>query len=435
MKKWVLILFLASLMNLLYAQEKRTLDVQEAIGIAMKNNVRVLTAENTYNSTVANVLPKTWGNNLPTISANARWSRADEASQIATSEGFKKSANSYSYSLNADYIVFDGLKKFNGMAQARYDETSAQFDFENTKQSVVLDVYLAYFNVLKNQQLLKISEENLKRSQEQLKRLEERNKLGAQILSDVYKQKVLVGSDKLALNKAKNNLNTSKASLSNLIGIDVNTNVELKEISLEVAFEADKMNYENAYAQALEQRKDYLAAEKKLSSAKASLRSSRGGYFPTLNAFATYSWGDVFLPKFGSNDYRANDRVNMGFNLSVPIFNGFQTSAGVVQADQSVQTSKTNLENTRRKIGLDVKIALLNLQTSYENVKLSEENVASAKEDLRLATEKYNLGAGTILDQIIANTNYATAEANYIQSVYDFLYAKQQYNLALGDIK
>ncbi|MBX7151645.1 TolC family protein [bacterium] len=435
MKKTIHLLLMTMVMTLgASAQEKITLTLDEALAIAMKNNIQVITAQNTYNAAVADVLPKTWGNNLPTVDLNAQYSLADEKSTFVTNSGVKESAERYSYSLSANYVLFDGFKKFGEMKQARLDESSAQFTYENTKQDVALQVHKSYFDVLKNQQLLRVSEENLKRSEEQLKRLEERNRLGAQILSDVYKQKVQVGSDRLALNRSKNNLNTSKASLNSLIGIDVNTQVELKDLGLDVTFDASEYNFDKAFSKALEQRKDYLASIKKVESSRASLRNARSGFFPTLSAFADYSWSDAFRP--GSfKEIGANDRVSVGLNFSMPIFNGFQTSASVIRADQSVQTAKSNLENTRRQVALNIKIALLNLQTSYENVKLSEENVNSAKEDLRLATEKYNLGAGTILDQITANASYAQAEANHIQAVYDFLYAKQQFNIAVGAIE
>lgn len=418
------------------SQETRIMDVKEAIDVAMTNNIQVITAQNTYNSTAASVLPKTLGSNLPTVSANASYGRtfwsAVNKNILGRDTSLGGPSNSYSYSLSADYTIFDGFRKFNDMSQARLNENSAWYDVENTKQEITLQVYQSYFNVLKNKQLLKITEENLKRSEEQLKKLEERNRLGAQIMSDVYRQRVQVGSDKLAVNKAKNNLNTSKAALNNLIGIDVNTSIELKELDTDVKFDKAGYDFSKAYTEGLEQRKDYQAAMKRVESTQRTVRNARSGYYPTLSAFADYKWTNTAM---SMRDYSNKDNMMVGLQLSIPIFNGFQTSSSVIQADQTLQTSKSNLENIRRKVALDIKIALLNLQTSYENVKLSEENVQSAKEDLRLATERYNLGAGTILDQITANTNYATAEANYIQSVYDFLYSKEQYNLAIGKIQ
>ena len=432
MKTWNLLL-VALFVTSANAQEKRLIDVDEAVKIAMKNNIQVISAQNAYNSTVASVLPKTWGQNLPTVSANANVNHRmlNDVSGISGFGGTSVGDNTYSYSLDANYTIFDGLKKFDQMTQARLDESSAKFDFENTRQEVTLSVYQAYINVLKNQQLLKIAEENLKRSEEQLKRLEERNRLGAQILSDVYKQRVQVGSDKLALNKAKNNLRTSKASLNNLIGEDVNAEFELKELGMEVSFDAKQFDFEQSYQTALDSRKDYLASRKKVESTRRSLSIAKSGYFPTLSASASYQWNNTAL---NLKNYENNDNANIGLNLSVPIFTGFQTNTSVIQADQRYQTERSNMESTKRKVALDIKIALLNMQTAYENVQLSDENVKSAKEDLRLATERYNLGAGTVLDQITANTGYSTAEANYTQAKYDFIYARQQYLLAVGQL-
>lgn len=436
MKHLLTIVWIALAANLT-AQQKQALTIEEALTIAMKNNVQVISAQNDYNSASANVLPKTVGKILPTVDASMRASRTMMNTLSGTSPLTNRdtttgsASNSYSYSLTANYVLFDGFRNWTEASQARLDESAARYNFERTRQSVTLDVYEAYINVLKNQQLLRINEENLKRSEEQLKRLEERNKLGAQILSDVYKQRVQVGSDKLSVSKSKNNLKTSKASLASLIGIDVNSDLELKELNIASNLDVNQMNFDEAYGQALQNRKDYLAAESRVQSARRTVSIARSGFYPTVNAFASYAWNDKNL-KFAN--YSNNDNTTIGLSVSIPIFSGFETNSRVIQQDQSLQTARSNAESTKRKVALDVKIALLNMQTAYDNMKLSEENVKAAKEDLRLATEKYNLGAGTILDQITANASYAAAEANYTQSAYDFVYAKQQYLLAVGTL-
>lgn len=431
MRSIMTILTIAVLPISVIAQESAKLSLSQAVASAMKNNIQVIQAENAYNQTAANVLPATWGNNLPSVSANARLSQSNQEVSFLTNDGLKNSSTTYSYSVDANYVIFDGLKKFASITSARADEQSSAFDLDRTKQTVVLQVYNAYFAVLKNRQLLRISEENLKRSEEQLKRLEERNRLGAQILSDVYRQRVQVGSDKLALNRAKNNLATSRATLNSLIGIDVQTEMELEDVGLNVDLDQVNARAEDDLEQVLTTRKDYRAAERRFHSSKSDLRSARSGFYPTLSAFASYSWSDGFFPK-SYTEYNTNDRLNVGLNLSIPIFNGFQTSSAVDQANQRMLTARSNMENLRRQVALDLRIAQLNLQTAVENVQLAAENVKSAKEDLRLATERYNLGAATILDQITANANFTSAEANHVQAVYDYLYAKEQYNLAHG---
>ncbi len=417
---------------MIHAQTKTTLTIEESVNIAMKNNVQVISSQNAYQTASANVLPKVVGRNLPTLDASASASKTIWNSVGTGAAKTPDSRNAYSYSLDAGYVIFDGLRKFDEMSQARSEESSAKFDLERTRQDVALQVYQAYFNVLKNQQLLRISEENLKRSEEQLKRIEERNKLGAQILSDVYKQRVQVGSDKLSVSRAKNNLNTSKATLSSLIGIDVNSDIELKDVSVDKTLNAQDLQFENAVQLAFEKRQDYRASVNRVESARKGIRIAQSGFFPTVNAFASYSWNNQY---FQFKNYSQRDNVSFGINMSVPIFSGFETRTRVIQTDNTYQTSRSNLENTKRKVALDVKIALLNTQTAFDNMKLSEENLNSSKEDLRLATERYNLGAGTILDQITANANFANAEASYIQSMYDFLYARQQFNLAVGTLE
>jgi outer membrane protein TolC len=48
----------------------------------------------------------------------------------------------------------------------------------------------------------------------------------------------------------------------------------------------------------------------------------------------------------------------------------------------------------------------------------------SAEEDRRIAEERYNLGSNTLLDLLVATSNYTQAQSNKVSSSYDFIYAK-----------
>ena len=112
MKHLLTIICIAFAANLI-AQEKQTLTIEEALAIAMKNNAQVISAQNDYNSASANVLPKTVGKILPTADASMRASRTvmNQSNQIIGGRDttLNNNANSFSYSLTANYVLFDGF--------------------------------------------------------------------------------------------------------------------------------------------------------------------------------------------------------------------------------------------------------------------------------------------------------------------------------------
>ncbi|MBU2471322.1 MAG: TolC family protein, partial [Bacteroidetes bacterium] len=82
----------------------------------------------------------------------------------------------------------------------------------------------------------------------------------------------------------------------------------------------------------------------------------------------------------------------------------------------------------------DIQKARLDLEAVEKQVKVTQASVFSAEMDRKIAEEKYNLGAGTLLDLLIANANYTNAQSNKVNAVIGYLLAKKQMEFVLGTI-
>ena len=430
---------------LLFAQTG-TLTLDQAVQFALERNMSIAQAQNNVEAAQSGVLAAT-GNYLPTLSANAGWTRSQNdrpgsapvyinGVPVQSGSAGRTVANNYNAGLAVDYMIFNGLSREGQSTRASSAAVSAEETSARTRQSVVFQVQSGYLNVLRNEQLVKVNEENLKRDRQQLDRITESNRVGALSIADVYRQQSQVASDELALITAQNNYDKSKADLLALVGLNVNDDYKVADATISIQITKEELDSTAAMYQdfntlsqrAISARPDYLSATEQVTSTEAGVRVARSGYFPSISAFAGYG---VSSPELETvTKYR---NLNWGLQLRWNIFDAFQTNYNLQSAQATQRNAEISLVQAQRDINVDVKKALLDLEAARKQYEVSQKGLVSATEDRKIAEERYNLGAGTLLDLLVANANLVNAQANQVNAVYNFITAKRNVEYALGE--
>lgn len=431
----ILTIALISLFSILTASAQENITLQQAIQTALDKNIDVIRSKNSKQISDANVT-SAFGDFLPTLSASASLGRNGstfEATPFIPS-GLRASGSA-SAGLNANVVLFDGLRNISTYDRATSSADAAALNLAKQKQTTVLAVMQAYLTVLRNEQLLLVSQENLKRSQQQLSRIEESNKVGAVAKADVYRQQVQTANDELALINAQSNYDNSKQDLLFLLTIDGGKEFSFTDATVlqqieNLNFDSLKQeyaDYNKLVQEALEARPDYKASVLAKHISENDLTIARSGHFPTLSLGAGYGLA-------GDNLGTISDTKtwNWRLSVSVPLFNGFQTVTQTQTSQLNLDLADQQVAEAKRRVSKDVRSGLLNLETARKRYEVSLKNVKSAEEDRRIAEERYNLGSNTLLDLLVATANYTQAISNKVSSSYDFVYAKLQFRIALG---
>jgi outer membrane protein len=346
-------------------------------------------------------------------------------------------SNNWSAGISSRVTLFNGFANTSNINRARASESASRLNLSRTEQSTIYTTHQLYLNVVRSWQLLKVSEENLKRSQRQLERITESNKVGAVALADVYRQQVQAGTDELSLIQAQSNFEKSKADLVAFLGVDdgIDYTVDMAGIPDKIdtaefaPMNARYADYEELVKTGLQNRPDYLASQESYNGADASVTIARAGHLPTVSASGSYGYNAEEFS--GLSDNRG---LNLSLNVSLPLFSGFSTQNQVEQAQVSRRNADENLRQAKRQLAVDIRKALLDLESSEKQVMVTQTSVQSAEMDRKIAEEKYNLGAGTLLDLLIANANYTNALSNKVNAVIGYLLSKKQVEFALGTI-
>ncbi|MEJ2616678.1 MAG: TolC family protein [Ignavibacteriaceae bacterium] len=188
-------------------------------------------------------------------------------------------------------------------------------------------------------------------------------------------------------------------------------------------------NLVNLAEQALNNRVDYKSAKLSLESAYDGVTIARSGHFPMLTGSGSFGLGANTIA-----DLWKSKTYSLGLNLSIPIFSGFSVSNRVQVAEVTAEDREYDLTDLERQIKKDIQKTFLDLQAAQKGLAVSKNNVKSAQENLKIEQEKYSLGSGKLLDVLIANTNYTTAQSDYINSEFSYIVLSQQLKYYLGTL-
>lgn len=424
---------------------KRQLTLEDAVKIALDQNISVRQAQNNMESAQSGVL-SAYGSYLPTLSASGNWTRT-QTDRPASTQFFSgipipvpatSSTNgSFSTGLSLGYTIFDGLNREANLNRATSTAVAAEQQSTRTRQQIVYQVQSAYLNVLRTEQLVKVSEENLKRDQRQLDRITESNRVGSLSIADVYRQQSIVSNDEVNLISAQNNFDKAKADLLSLIGTDVGGDYAVSDPSISTDITADELEstkgfigqFENLRQQAITARPDYQGAVESYDAAQSGVTSATSRYFPSIRGSAGYS--------LSGNQWKKMDQkgLNWGISISWNLFDGFQTNQNIQAASAQKRNAELTLLQTERNISVDVKKALLDLEASRKQYEATEKALLSATQDRKVAEERYNLGAGTLLDLLTANAGFVNAQANRVNATYNYIVSRRNLEYSLGQIK
>ena len=238
---------------------------------------------------------------------------------------------------------------------------------------------------------------------------------------------VQLGNAQLASLTAQNNLQLANATLTRLVASSqtvtatvadtIDQHVVVPDIA-ELAPLVDR-------APAIQQ------ADAQLASARASVRSAKTAFLPTLNMNFTRG-GSGVDPQFGFGTKRYAYNQNLSFSMAFPLFNNLNREVTVARAIVSEDVAAANLRDAKYLARQTLVQSVGQMRTAQEQVAIQTTTVNAATEDLRVQQRRYELGATTLLDLLTSQTQLDTARTALIRARYDYRVAKAQLEALIG---
>jgi outer membrane protein len=437
MKKLTLFSLLAVLAFTVSAAEtnppawlSRPLSLADALNTALAQNATILKAKNDLEASHG-VVVQTRAVALPQLLANGQY-QATDPKAVENMGAFSQPQQNWNAGLQIVQNIYMGGKLVAAIRAADATKQQAVAVYRTAVADMLLQVRLAYYDVLLAAQQITVREASVKLLQKELEDQQHRYDAGTVPHFNVLRAEVAVANERPALIQARNNYRITKNNLANLLGYDLPRDI-WEDVPLNLTDTLDTapfaVNLPDAIQQALAHRTELTVARKSIELQKLNVVSAKAGYKPVVQVFAGYNW----LNNSFSTDI--SDKLNgwnAGAQLNWNIFDGALTAGKVTQAKALYQKSQTDLVDQSRQIELAVRTAYSEFIQARETLESQAKVQEQADEALREANARAEAGTGTQLDVLDAETSLTQARTTQIQAQHDYVAARARLERAIG---
>lgn len=423
-------LHIALCLPLLAAAE--TLSLQQCIDSALVNNLALQTGQLNYQSSriqyqqsLTNLSPAVSGG----ISQGFSFGRSTGADNITRSVNNSNT----SFNLGANILLFDGLAMKFAIDQARANMNASEAQQSAQELQIRQTITTMYLQVLLHRMQLTVTRAQLEDTQ----RLLEKNRalIAAERMAagEIYTLEAQEAQEQLNVVQAENSLRLSLLDLAQAMNIRDVTHFDIVEMTTDQLPQI-LPNQEDVYQLALANRPEIRALEYQIEAAESVLKGRKAAYSPSLSASAGVGTGYYHMngadnASFGTQMHD-NFAANVGFNLSVPIYDRMQTPHAIKQQKLNLENVKIQLEQKRQDIRKQIDAAYYDAVNAYSEWQSAEKAETSNRQALDYTEQKYEAGRATGYEYTTAKTNALRANTTRLQAEYTYyfrLYLLQSY--------
>ncbi len=290
-----------------------------------------------------------------------------------------------------------------------------------TIREVLFGVARAYYDVLRSQAQVIVAQETLRLTQDELKQAQARFRVGEVTKTDVLRAEVEVARAERALIRNQNDLQLTLTVLARAIGVK-----EPLRVVEPTPPQYRGGGYEQLVEKSYKQRQDVQALAAAVEVARQRKNQVLARYFPQVSV----QWQ---FPRLDSPTFANRDRFwTMFLNFQVPLFDGGVREIDLQEQTQNLKESELQLDRLRKDVGVEVKRALLAIETLGETLQTLKKEVALAQENFDITSKQYRVGLATSLDINTALNTLNQVRTQLIDQTYAYQVAILGLDRAVG---
>ncbi len=420
---------------------RRRISIQEAVRLAIKNNPELESSRLEAEKAHARVR-EAWGYTMPNLGLSGQYTRAIQKPVFFLPGTFFNqpadisvpveigSAHSFNFGLTASQVIFNGAIFIGVGATQTYSEAAEEL-YAGKRIEVIARARKSFYGVLVAREALTLVRQNLANAEENLKNVRLLRNQG--LLSEYDELRATVGVENIrpAVIQSETNYDLAVDALRNTIGLESSEPIDIEgDLKFQVYDPGILSSPESLLVEANPSLRA-LRLQREIN--QAFVKAERSNYLPTLVAFGNYQYqAQKNNLRISTADFIPSSTV--GLQLSLNIFQGWQTTARVDQARIEVLKSESQIVTVENNLRTALHASIGTLEQSRKRLEAQEKNVETAERGYRIVTTRFLANAATQLEVNDAQLTLNQAKVNRIQAIYDYLVASADLDMLLGRI-
>ncbi len=442
-----------------------TWSLEDCIQYGIKHNISVQQSELQIQGANLNLQQSKYAR-YPNVNANVsqglNWGRSIDP---FTNSFVTQQVNNNNFSISSGVTLFNGYRLQNTIRQNANVVEVNQLNNEQAKQTLSLNIAVAYLNVLLNQELLRTAQTNQLSTQAQLERTQKLFEAGAIAEIDVINLKATLANNQLAITNTQNLLANSKVTLQQQMNLPLEPSFEVKSVNVDnLSVTPIAETSTQIYQTAEGTQASVKSADKTIQGNEIGIELAKSGLYPTLSLngvlFSGYSSA---TPKFETSDggivnrtvgfvngdpslpvvapvpvfnrtevpYKFfpqvsdNFRQQVSLQLNIPIFNARQARTQIESARLTKKNSELQATLVRNQLRQTIEQSYIDAQNALQTYKTRQEQVTALTNAFDVTEKRYQAGASNVVDYNLAKNNLDVAKSDLVRSKYDYLFRKK----------
>ena len=341
------------------------------------------------------------------------------STRVMNDHSFYPGINNHNWGIGLNQSLLN-LSNWYNLQSARANDRAAAVNLASQEQDLIMRVSMAYFDVLRAQELLETNLQEEEAALTSLQQTQQREAVGLVAITDVYDAQAAYD---LATNTTILQRDILQARYEALEALTGQAHPEIEILREDFPIVEADGSLTDWELQADNNSLAVAAAEFSLDATRKTLKARKSDHLPTLDVSGFY--GHIVTAPIVNQGIQigggASDRTQIALNLNIPLYSGGATNSRRRAAEYQVLAAQESLEFTKRQLTQNIRNAYRRVNTDVLVIAQRDQSITSAQSALDATELGAEVGTRNIVEVLLARENLYRALRLYADARFDYV--------------